>query len=282
LSLRYTLREAINGFAGARVSSFISVSTVAFLLFFTGLFFVLSRNLDHLIVLLKARVDVQVFLSISLDDGEIANLGAKLMNLEGVKEVEFISKELAARSFEQEFGHELFDILEENPLPASFIIHVDEDYRTGDSIRRIAGEAEMQNGVDEVVYHSQALDLLTRFAETARFATILLLLLVTLGSLFVISNTTRLIILARRHHIETMKLVGATNANIRRPFLIEGVFQGTLGGVIAMVAAKFFIEVVHAQWPGVIYVSTGSLVLLIVLGFVFGFLGSFFAVRQFI
>ena len=282
MGLIYSIKEAFAGMRRAKLSTLIAITTVAFLLLILGVFGLLSFNVHRLVDILNARVDMQVFISDALNEQEISALGARILNIEGVENVEFISKEAAAAEFEKEFGQEIFDTLEENPLPASFLVQLSPDQQTVEALKRVARQIEAERGVDEVVYHGEALRLLTRFTHLASYVSAALILFVSLGSLFVISNTIRLIIIARRHIIDTMKLVGATRGFIRRPFLIEGIFQGTMGGLLAFLIIYVSYKVASSLWPNILYVPSSFFVGLIAVGLFFGLVGSLLAIKKFL
>jgi len=282
MKLAHSLKEAMDGFRRARMASLISIFTIAFLLILIAIFGILSININRLISTLHAQIDIQVFISNTLDDGEIADLAARIKSTEGVAKVEFVSKDAAAREFQKEFGETLFTILEENPLPSAFNVTLKEKYLSAGGITKVAQLIEKERGVDEVVYHSQTLSLLTKYARIAKAVNVVLIVFVMVGSLFVVSNTIRLIIVARKDIIETMKLVGATRAFIMRPLLIEGMIQGILGGCAAFVFVYLVIKAVASQVPNLIYVPIDMLSLLIVTGCVLGFFGSAVAIKKFL
>jgi len=282
MKLAHSLKEAMDGFRRARMASLISIFTIAFLLILIAIFGILSININRLISTLHAQIDIQVFISNTLDDGEIADLAARIKSTEGVAKVEFVSKDAAAREFQKEFGETLFTILEENPLPSAFNVTLKEKYLSAGGITKVAQLIEKERGVDEVVYHSQTLSILTKYARIAKAVNVVLIVFVMVGSLFVVSNTIRLIIVARKDIIETMKLVGATRAFIMRPLLIEGMIQGILGGCAAFVFVYLVIKAVASQVPNLIYVPIDMLSLLIVTGCVLGFFGSAVAIKKFL
>ncbi len=277
-----SLKEAMDGLRRARLASFISVFTIAFLLILIAIFGILSININRLISSLHAQIDIQVFISNTLDDGEIADLTNRIKGIEGVARVEFVSKDVAAKEFQKEFGEALFTILEENPLPSAFNVSLKEKYLSAGGIAKVAQLIEKERGVDEVVYHSQTLSLLNKYAQIAKAINVILIVFVILGSLFVVSNTIRLIIIARKDIIETMKLVGATRAFIMRPLLIEGIIQGVLGGCVAFVFVYLVVKAASTQVPGLINISIDLLSLLIVTGSLLGFLGSAIAIKKFL
>ncbi len=282
VALRYSIREAFEGFRRAKISSFISIFTLSFLLILIGILGIVSLNVDRMVNALHANVEIQAFIANTLDDKEISLLQKKIEQLEGVESVDFYSKEDAAREIRKEFGQELFDILEENPLPSSFNVKLLSEYKNPESIEKIAGRIEKEPGIDEVVYHTLALNALNQYARVAKIINIVFLVFVTFGSLFIVSNTIRLIITAKRDVIETMKLVGATKSFIRRPFLIEGIIQGLFGGLIAVGVVYLLIKLVQLQAPGLIYISLQTLSIIAGIGVLFGYLGSLFAIKKFL
>lgn len=282
MRLLYSIKEAFTGLNRARFSFFISVFTISFLLFIIGILGMITLNVNHLIDVLHARVDIQVFISNIYDDTQIAKLGSTISAMPEVESVEFISKEAAAQEFQQEFGAELFAILEDNPLPSSFIIKIKEKFRQEGEVNRLAQVISEIPGVDDIEYQTGALSMLTRFSGIARFVNAGLLIIFITGSVFVITNTIRLVIIAKRDTINTMRLVGATNSFISRPYLIEGLIQGLLGGVIAFCLCWALIKGFNLRWPGVIFVKTDYLYVLIGGGLIIGWLSSLFAVRRYL
>lgn len=278
----YSIKEAFAGFAKARVSTFITIFTIFFLLSILSLFAALSLNVNRIINALNANYDIQVFLSNTITPLERQQLEAKIRDFEGVTHVQFISKEEAAIEFRQEFGEDIFDVLEENPLPASFVVSLNDDTRTRASLEQLGKELESELGIDEVVYHQPAFNALIQFSQISKIVISGLFLLVFLGSMFMVSNTIRLIILARQRIIDTMKLVGATNAFIRRPFLIEGVIQGVIGGGLVTALLYLVFQAIEWQWPGMIVIPNAFYLIVGLTGLLFGWVGSLFAVKRFL
>jgi cell division transport system permease protein len=282
MNLVYGIKEAFSGFAKARLSFAITVFTVFFLLFILGVVATLTLNMNRLVTVLNANHDIQVFLANTLNDAEIEQLKNELIRTENVKSVQYISKEDAAAEFKREFGDDIFDALDENPLPASFIIQMGDDNQQNSQIDEFAKLLQERPEVDEVVLQQEALNTLVKFSGVSRIIMYVLLFLVFLGSLFMISNTIRLIIIARQTIIDTMKLVGATSAFIRRPFLIEGIVQGTLGGFFSAFLLFLIFNIVNLQWPGLIVLPNWLSVAIIGTGLVFGYIGSQVAIKRFL
>ncbi|MBN1560068.1 ABC transporter permease [candidate division KSB1 bacterium] len=282
MNLFYSVREAFAGFTKARVSTVITIFTVSFFLFLLSIVAILSLNMNRVVTMLNANHDVQVFLSNTISAVEKDELRAEILDMDDVLAVDYISKDQAAAEFQREFGDDIFEALEENPLPASFIIKLNENSDAKTNINDFAQKLEQMPNIDEVVMHQGALQILVKFSSVSRVVMYVLFVLVFLGSLFMISNTIRLIIFARRKIIATMKLVGATDAFIRRPFLFEGILQGLVGGSITMAAIYLLVKIFVLQWPGLLVVSKEFYLIVLLAGMLFGFIGSLFAIRRFL
>ena len=281
-SYLYSIQEAFEGFKRARFSSIMSIFTIAFLLFIVGFFGLLSLNVNRLIQVLNAKIDIQLFISNTMDDQAVADLGAKILAYEVVENVEFISKDIAAKELEKEFGEDLFILLEDNPLPSSFIVKIKKDYRSLKYVKNLTNDLKSLPGIDEIVYPSFELGVLSKFSKIATIVNSIIFVIVFLGSFFVVSNTIRLIIHARQHIIKTMKLVGAKESFIRRPYIIEGVLQGLIGGIIAFSALYGLNSLIHYYYPGLLVVTFKQMSVIIVAGLVFGLTGSLFAIKKFL
>jgi cell division transport system permease protein len=126
-------------------------------------------------------------------------------------------------------------VLEFNPLPPSFKVFTKPDYRTSDRVEKISQELAAIKGVDTIIYRKELLELIDKRTKTVNNVTLGLGLLISISAILLVSNTIRLAIYAKRKLIRTMELVGATSMFIRLPFLLEGVIQGIVGGLLASV-----------------------------------------------
>ena len=227
-----------------------------------------------------------MFVSESADERATDALRLRLEATPGVEAVTFVSREEAIAEFKREFGEEAGALPDENFLPASFRVQLRPDYANADSLGVIAERLAEWNRVDEVIYNQPLLAKVQRNLRVFTPIALGLGLVVVLAALFLVGNTIRLTIYARRMLIRTMKLVGATNSFIRRPFLVEGMAQGIVAGLIACLLVwplyDLFLEAVPQAhgWPGGSPVITLGVVFLV--GLALGWLGSWLAVRRFI
>jgi cell division transport system permease protein len=163
-------------------------------------------------------------------------LDASIASLPGIESTRIVSKESAASEFERMFGKNLLSTLKENPLPRSIVVTMAQHSRTADDFERVASRIEGMNGVESVEYGKEWIRKMDTFFFLFVIGEIVLITLVSIAGILVISNSIGLTVVARRGEIEVMRLVGATGGFIRRPFYLEGVFQGLAAGVLAFCA----------------------------------------------
>lgn len=288
MNIPYTLREGIASFQRAKFSTFASTSAIVVTLALIGAFGLLGYHAEGVTNWLKREVgEIEVFLT---DAGEerAPIIETQLSQHPAVDSVAFISRQQAETIFKEEFGEEGNIFLDEAFLPASIKVHVKPQFATVDQLSDLVNFAYEQPGVEEVIFNKP---LLARVQQNLRAFTLIavtIAVVVILASLFLVSNTIRLSIYARRLLIRTMKLVGATDAFIQRPFLVEGMIQGLIGGAIASVIVimmnSFLLDYISLleirRWPGGTPVV--SVLLLLAIGMFIGWLGSRVATRRFI
>ncbi len=282
MSLRYVLKETMDGFRRAWGSCLLSILTIAFFLSLLGFLALVSANITYFKHTLNEHLQLQAFISNALEDQEIAALSKTISQIPGVTRVAFVSKQEAAEEFQKEFGRELFAMLDENPLPSSFVVYLGVPAENEARIKQIASRIEQEAGIDEVAYHFETVMALQRYARLAGTTSWILLLFVTLGSLFVVSNNIRLVISSRKQVISTMRLVGATSAFIRSPLILEGALQGVAGGLLAALALYLVVGVLGRLVHGLFLLPMDSLLILVVIGGFLGFLGSLLAIKKYL
>ncbi len=287
MPLPYTLREGLAGFWRAKFAAAASTSAMTVALVLIGLFGLVTLQAREVSTWLRQRVgEMELFLSEEASDAVTEALRQRASATPGVAETEYISHARAQVIFEREFGEGAEIFFDEQFLPASIRVRVQPGYANADSLAALRAEFSSWNRVDEVVFNRE---LLVRVQQNLRLLTVVGLslgVLVVLASLFLVANTIRLTVYARRLLIRTMKLVGATDAFIQRPFVIEGITQGLIAGT----AAALLLWGLHALLAGYVtqvgsFGALGGLLLalaLIGLGVVLGWLGSYFAVRRFV
>ncbi len=274
MSVWFTVKEGLAGFKRARLASFITVTSVGVTLLLIGLFLVFSFNLGRWIGHKKAQIELEVFLEQDLSARQGKKIAEKIKQAEGVLSVKFVSKEDAARRFEKEFGQNIYDVLDSNPLPASCTVKIKKGYRSAVSIRKISARLQKIDGVSDIVYEREILALIDHYMIIAYVAAVSVGLLLLIVSVILLYNTVRLTIFARRDIIEIMKLVGATESFIRRPFIIEGFLQGIIGAVIAGGLLYVAVEAIRKLFYAPLTVRSEIYLALLLAGAIIGFFAS--------
>lgn len=286
MAFLYTVKEGLSGFRRARLASVITIFTMTISLLLLGLFAVIYTNTNAIIQSFRDKVEFEVFLAVEADDAQAGRVHDALLAVPGVESAAFISKEDAAAIFKREFGEDIRTVLQFNPLPASFKVRLEPEYRNSDSARIAASRLGALEGVDDVVYRKALLEILDRRVKMFVSASAAIGVTLLIATLFLVSNTIRLTIYAKRKMITTMKLVGATRGFIRTPFLIEGMLHGVTGGALAagliagfVLAARTFVSADLSEFLAVEGWFYGVLV---AAGVVLGLLGSLWSVKRFI
>ena len=282
LNLIYSFREGIKGLRRARLASTVTVTTIAVTLILLDLFLMITVNVNRIIRSFKAQMVLEVFMDNTLDSQSIDSLKVELGRIAGVGSILYISPEKALERFTKEFGEDPRSLLGENPLPPSFQVLLKEEYRTPDKADEVASRIQQNRLVDEVVYHGRFYRVFEHYSSTVLFLDLGLVLLVFSAGLLLVANTIRLTILAQSKSIQIMRLIGATQAFIRRPYLIQGIFQGSLGGCVCSLAVWCIVKLIAWKFSlhpeGLPFFFYGS----ILLGGLLGFMGSLLGLRRYL
>ncbi|MDX1670985.1 MAG: permease-like cell division protein FtsX [Balneolaceae bacterium] len=287
MSFSYVVREGISGFKRARLASFTSIFSLFIAVLLIGVLARVSYNAYTIAQELKRSVEVEVFL-MDLDRRTTDELKEKFESRELIQNVVYISKDSAATIFKNEFGSGADALAELEFLPASFKLSISPD-ASAEQVQKLIREITGFRGVEEVRFNRQLMEMLESRFKTFTLAGGGLGLLILLTAVILVFNTIRLTIYAKRGLIKAMKLVGATNSFIRRPFVMEGIIQGVVAGLFAVgimyllfqyIIPKYLPGIGILEWPfGRWYYLCGAMLLLSIL---MAFLGSHWAARKFI
>jgi len=228
-----TLREVLRATERAPLLSLLSVVTIAFSLFAVGLFGLLALNIRQVLVQVEERVEIRAFIA---DGTPIEAVSALLGDAAAFPEVQratLVTAEEALERARRELG-EFSDVFDAAILPASIDIRLHEGYRSPTAVRAIADRMGTYPFVDDVRYGEEWVEKLYRLRSIAGVAGLLLGGTFAAVAMIIIGSTIRMAVLARGREIEIMRLVGATDAFIRRPFLIDGLVKGVIGGTVAV------------------------------------------------
>ncbi len=286
MTLPYFIREGFANFGRAKFAAFASTSAITVALILIGVFAVVGYEAQVIADTLREQAgEMEVFIAQEAGEDTQEALRARIKTMPGVAASDYVSHEEAAQIFREEFGEEASVFEDPTFLPASVRIEVAPAYATPDSMDQMASTIGEWEGVDEVVFNQ---DLLAQVVQNRQLISAIGLSLgaiVVLASVFLVANTIRLTIYARRLLIRTMKLVGATDRFVRRPFLVEGLLQGFLGGLLAGGAVwglyRFFLQQLDKAPPS-LNLQLSLIGGLVSMGMVLGWSGSYVAARRFI
>lgn len=284
--LRFLIKEGFKGLIRSKYSGFFSIIIIMISLILVGFGYIASRDLLFAVENIRAQFDVDIFLYKTAGDEEVNEFAAVLDSMIEIQEIKFISQDDAAMKFKKEFGEDILDLLDENPLPASFTISLKSIYRNIVSVEGIAAILLKYSVVDEIKYRKQFLILLEKYQRYTLIVVLVIFAAFTLISIVLISNSIKMTIFSRRDVISTMKILGATNNFVRAPFVIEGTLQGFLGSCLAVLVILGVLYILNNYFQTVIeykaIVSHRFYVALVIMGSFMGFIGSIRAIRKFL
>ncbi|MEK9500616.1 cell division protein FtsX [Gaopeijia maritima] len=280
--MSYAIREALAGFRRAPVLTGLAAGMVGLALFVVGLFGLVTHNLQVALDQIEARVEVVAYLHDDASAAEIEGAVLELRDQPEVSNVLYVSKDSAlarARRDLQDF-EEVFRGLESNPLPASLEVRLEDGSRGPETVELIASIAEVLPVVEDVQYGREWVDRLDTLRDVAGAASLALGLAFALVAALMIGTALRIAIFARRDEIYVMRLVGARDGFIRRPFVLEGFLTGLAGGLVAILLTAIAHRVVSQFLFDVVWLPFWWLAGGLLAGGVLGGLASIQAVRR--
>lgn len=279
--MTYALREAVAAFRRAPVLTGLSAAMVGLALFVVGLFGLAAHNLRVALNQLEERVEVVAYLRDDATSREVEVAREELMGLPSVAEVRHISKaEALERAREIPEFADAFRNLQVNPLPASLEVALREGERTREAVESVVEMVEAYPFVEEVDFGREWVERLFTLRRVAGVAAGVMGAAFAVVAALIIGTALRIAIFARREEIYVMRLVGARDGFIRRPFLLEGAMAGFLGGVLALILTwavfrLLYVNLFQLDWIPGSWTAAG-----VAAGIAFGILASGMAVRR--
>ncbi|MFC4811584.1 permease-like cell division protein FtsX [Paenibacillus sp. GCM10023250] len=235
------LREGLKNVVRNGWMTFASVSSIVISLFILGVFLLLAMNVNVLAGQIESQVQIRVYLQLGTPEAKIGELKNAIGNMPEVKKVTFVSKEQGLEDLRKSIGADGSDLLEgydetNNPLPDSFTVDVFDPQNIAYAAKKIEalGSGDASKPFTSVKYGKGTVEKLFKITNAVRNIGLVIVAGLALTAMFLISNTIKTTILARRREIGIMKLVGATNNFIRWPFFIEGAFIGFIGAAVTV------------------------------------------------
>lgn len=291
MKVSYALKETFKNLWRNRLMSLASVTSVVATLTILGIIFILVLNINNISDGAKDQfTNIEVYLEEDIDSLEIISIGNEIENLQGVKLVNYKTKESALEEYKKEWGEDgyLLEGFVKNPLPNSYVITLTEiefaDY--------VVNKVNEMSGIEEVRYDKDFINKIVSISDYIKTIGLVLILILIAISTFIINNTIKLALNSRKIEISIMKYVGATSWFIRWPFLLEGTILGLVGALISTgiiyllynytytILTSDFYSLIAVYLVGVNKVLNDSMVLFITIGCGIGTLGSITSIKK--
>jgi len=284
--------SAFRGLRASPVTSAIATGTIALCLLLAGSFTLLLVNMERVLTHFGKEVRVSAYLADDLPSEEQEALALRVQQLPGVESVAWVSKQAALERFRASpFGRaSLLDGLDENPLPASLEIVLVPEQRNRAGLDALVKTLGDLSGIEELGYGHEWVEGYARAVALVRGVALAIGAVLALATLLIVANTIRLSVYARRDEIEILALVGAGRVFVATPFLLEGLLEGALGGLLALGGLALGFHALGASFGSGIelvlgtaqptFFGPGEAAWLVALGAALGGLGSAVAVLR--
>lgn len=288
-TLKRHLRESFKSIGRNRWMTFASISAVTVTLLIVGVFITMMMNLNKIATNLEEDVEIKVLVDLAADEAAIDELEKKLKDNPKLTEVAFSSNEEELEIMIKGYGEEFALYKQGNPLRHVFYVKATDPQET----IAVAKEIEEYDYTFEVKYGEGKVEKLFNVLNTGRNVGLVLMIALLFTAMFLISNTIRITIVARKREIEIMKLVGATNSFVRIPFILEGIWLGMLGAVLPMILLTItyfnLYDYIQPKLEGELFQPLAKTPfifqlngILLLIGILIGVWGSFMSVRKFL
>jgi cell division transport system permease protein len=289
----HLIQQSWNGIRTSPVTSVLTAFTIGIALFVLSLFLLFVENTGTFVGGSQSQLAVRLFLKDGTSESDIQRLRVELSGIDTVEAVDLVTAEAALAEFRASLdgGANLLDGLEgDNPLPASLLVRLKNDQRSAQTYQQFEERFGGDASVDLVYYSKGLVQKLNDFLAALKVGGFLGVALVLIVTGFIIANTIRLALYTHRHEIMIMRLVGATDAYVRTPYLIEGFFHGLTGAVISLCFLFLVhtlllnllgdVEVFQRFVPQFEFLSVWSILLVLIVGILVGLAGSYSALRK--
>lgn len=239
--IKNIIKQGFQGMWRNKGMGLASVTSITAVLIILGLVFIMILSLNNIVMDTKDKFDeIEIFLSDEATDEQIEIITSRIEEQEGVYSVIFQSKDEALEKMKEDWGDEayLLEGLETNPLPNSIVVKL----KAIEYADKIAEKVKGLEGIEEIQYNQDIIEKLVLVANYVKTGGMLIVSILIFVSIFIISNTIKLTVTARRREISIMKYVGATNGYIKGPFIIEGVLFGLIGAMLSVLIVYYGYE----------------------------------------
>ena len=274
-----SIRDALIAFRRTPLLSVLSITTIAFSLFAFGLFGLVALNIREALDRLEDRVELRAFVADGTAPEAMAQAASDIASYREVLATKTVSQDEALVRAKKELG-DFRDVFEGAMLPASIDVRLKPGFRDPATVKRVAARIKAFSFVDDIRYGEEWIEKLYRLRNVAGIAGIVLGLSFAGVSMIIIGTTIRMAVLSRAKEISIMRLVGATDGYIRRPFLIEGLAKGIVGGLLALLLTYVTRTIIDRYLIQTIFFDARVTLLGLLFGAMLGLLGSAFSVGR--
>ena len=282
----FLFAEGFRNLLRHKLTVFAAIFSVFMTMIIIGSLLIIGKNTNKLIFYLRSKYKIEVFFDAEMSKRDALKLVEDIGSIEGVRNTTFIDKENATRIFEKQFGENILDYIDRNPLPMSCVVNVN---RTGDfelDIFPIVKKINALEGVDNVEHQGKLIkrieDYHNRFTKLFFICSIIIIGI----TITIIYNTIKLTIYAKKDLIQDLHIIGATNTFVKVPFLIEGVLQGLIGSSVAFVFLSIALKIGNgliSQFAAItIRMDPAAASVMLLIGILISFIGSFLSVSRFL
>ena len=268
-----SIRDALITFQRTPLLSALGITTIAFSLFAFGLFGLVALNIREALERLEDRVEIRAFVADGTAPEAMAQASSDISNYPEVLGTKTVSQDEALVRAKKELG-DFRDVFEGAVLPASIDIRLKPGFRDPATVKRVSARVRAFSFVDDIRYGEEWIEKLYRLRNIAGIAGLVLGLSFAGVSVIIIGATIRMAVLARAKEISIMRLVGATDAYIRRPFLIEGLAKGVLGGLLALLLTYIARTIIDKYLIQTVFFDVKVALLGLLFGAMIGLVGS--------
>ena len=231
----YLFREGIRNLWRHKLTTFTTIGSVFFSLLIIGIFIIVRQNSHQLIDYIRSKYKIEVFFEDNVTDEDAQQIVDQIKELDGVQSIAIVTKEDALKIYQEQFDENLIDIFGYNPLPNSAVVNIEKYGNTEVEVEPLITNLWEIPNVEEVVYEGTLIKRVEYFYKTIIKIVSYIAIGLLVITIIVISNTVKLSVYAKQDLIQNLKSIGATKMFIKTPFLIEGILDGMIGAIRAII-----------------------------------------------
>lgn len=290
----YFLRKGVTNLRQHMFINIVAIGTIAVSFFLIGSALIIYENMKGIVLTWGEKIQVTAYLKDGVKQESVDGTLHTIKGITGVKDVVYVSKDQALKTFRGEargMGG-FFDGMKVNPLPSYCEVTLESPFRTADKVREIASIIQKMDAVDDVQFGQEWVEKFSALLQVLRLGGVAVGVALLFAVIFIVSNTIKLSLYARREEIEIMKLVGGTNLFVRIPFVIEGGVQGLLGTALSLCLLYSVFSIFLERMSGPLSLSLGigtplflpakTIIILLSGGAGLGVLGSMTSLGRFV